>query len=192
MNVFTRAAAAVALSIPALAVALPAQAMDIPTAKAKIINLQGEETGTAVFKQGPKGVLAYFKVTGFKPGKHGLHLHSVGQCDPAVKFASAAGHIGLAVGKHGFLSPIGPEEGDMPNIFIASDGVGEMEAFNTFVTLLDGPFTLFDEDGSSVVIHEYPDDQFTQPTGGSGPRIACGVIEKAEPTPMPMPMSHDH
>ena len=37
--------------------------------------------------------------------------------------------------------------------------------------------TLLDDDGSSVVIHENPDDHVTQPIGGSGGRIACGIIQ---------------
>ena len=35
---------------------------------------------------------------------------------------------------------------------------------------------LLDEDGSAVIIHEQPDDHLTQPIGGAGGRIACGVI----------------
>ena len=31
--------------------------------------------------------------------------------------------------------------------------------------------------GRSVIVHRYPDDYRTQPEGGSGDRIACGVIK---------------
>ncbi len=36
--------------------------------------------------------------------------------------------------------------------------------------------SLFDADGSSVIIHANPDDQVADPTGNSGGRITCGVI----------------
>jgi Cu-Zn family superoxide dismutase len=46
------------------------------------------------------------------------------------------------------------------------------------VTLSPGPNTLFTANGTSLVIHADPDDQMTNPTGNSGARIVCGVIEK--------------
>ncbi|HBJ40113.1 MAG TPA: hypothetical protein DDZ20_04910 [Hyphomonas sp.] len=34
-----------------------------------------------------------------------------------------------------------------------------------------------DEDGSALIIHEAEDDHMTQPIGGAGARVACGVIQ---------------
>jgi len=45
------------------------------------------------------------------------------------------------------------------------------------VSLSDGGVELLDDDGAAIVIHADPDDYATQPSGASGDRIACGVIE---------------
>jgi Cu-Zn family superoxide dismutase len=56
--------------------------------------------------------------------------------------------------------------------------MGHMNITTTLVTLSPGPTTLFSANGTSLVIHANPDDQMTNPSGNSGGRIICGVIEK--------------
>lgn len=146
-------------------------------ASAKLINLEGTEIGKAHLTQGPKGVLIHIKVSGLAPGKHGLHLHSHGVCEGHHGFKTAKGHVGKVEGAHGLLNPDGPEPGDIPNIFIGSDGNGEMEAYTTLVSLKGGENNLLDGDGSTLIIHEKGDDHITQPIGGAGPRVACGIIK---------------
>lgn len=170
------ALAFIATASPALADAHATAAK----ARATIINIDGEEIGTASLRQGPAGVLLHIRVTGLTPGAHGLHLHSHGVCEPDEGFKTAKGHVGLVAGGHGLLNPQGPEPGDLPNIFVGADGIGEMEAFTTLVSLVDGPNNLLDADGSTFVIHENPDDHLSQPIGGSGARVACGQIVPAE------------
>ena len=145
-------------------------------AQATIINLEGVEIGKASLTQGPAGVLFHISVSGLTPGKHGLHLHSHGVCETGEAFKTARGHVGMVEGAHGLLNPDGPEPGDLPNIFVGADGIGEMEAFSTLVSLEQGPNNLLDAVGSTFVIHERADDHITQPIGGSGARIACGII----------------
>ena len=146
------------------------------TAKAILINNSGEEIGFANLIQAPTGVLFHIKVSGLTPGKHGLHLHSHGVCETDTGFKSAKGHVGKVEGAHGLLNPNGPEPGDIPNIFVGQDGIGEMEAFSTLVSLVSGEHNLLDADGSTFIIHEKPDDHITQPIGGAGGRVACGII----------------
>jgi Cu-Zn family superoxide dismutase len=181
MTAYVFAAAAVSLLMiagPASANGIEANVVDEPvTAQAALINIAGDEIGTAHLTQGPDGVLIHVKVTGLVPGKHGLHLHSVGTCEPHEGFKSAKGHVGLVSGGHGLLNPEGPEPGDIPNIFVGADGVGEMEAFTSRVSLVEGPHNLLDGDGSTFIIHENADDHLTQPIGGAGARVACGIIE---------------
>ncbi len=146
------------------------------TASATLFNTSGEEIGMASMVQGPHGVLLHIKVSGLTPGKHGLHLHSHGACEAHTGFKSAKGHVGKVEGAHGLLNPNGPEAGDIPNIFIGADGTGQMEAYSTLFSLGHGENNLLDEDGSAFVIHEGADDHITQPIGGAGGRVACGVI----------------
>jgi Cu-Zn family superoxide dismutase len=39
------------------------------------------------------------------------------------------------------------------------------------------PNSLFANGGTSIVVHEKADDMKTDPSGNSGNRIACGVIQ---------------
>lgn len=146
-------------------------------ANAELIDTSGTVIGQAHLMQGPHGVLIHVRVTGLSPGKHGLHLHSHGDCLPDTGFTSARGHVGKMEGAHGLMNPKGPEPGDLPNIFVGEDGVGEMEAFTSLVSLDGGDHPLLDEDGSTFVIHQDPDDHISQPIGGAGARVACGTIK---------------
>ena len=148
-------------------------------AKATMINKEGKEIGFAHITQAPVGVVIHIKVTGLQPGKHGLHLHSHGVCEPGEGFKTAKGHVGKVEGAHGLMNPKGPEPGDLPNLFVGADGVGETELFNTRVSVKGGDNPLLDADGSTFIIHEAADDHITQPIGGAGGRVACGIIESA-------------
>ena len=144
-------------------------------AVAEIIDPSGAVIGMATFEQAPTGVLMYVEVTGLTPGAHGIHLHAVGACTP--DFTHATGHINPAGVPHGLRHPEGPDNGDLPNLYVADDGSAVAEFFTTLVTVAGGDMpALLDEDGSAVIIHENPDDHLTQPIGGAGGRVACGVI----------------
>jgi Cu-Zn family superoxide dismutase len=66
----------------------------------------------------------------------------------------------------------------MPNLHIPAGGELAVELLNTNATLEKGkPNSVFDADGSAVVVHAQLDDYKTDPTGNAGGRIACGVIE---------------
>lgn len=148
-------------------------------ARATLVNGTAGAAGTAVFRQGPTGVVIRIEATGLTPGWHGLHLHAVGRCE-GPKFTSAGSHVkhGGAAAVHGLLNPEGPESGDLPNLFAGVDGRGFAEVFTTDAALVDGAAgaNLLDADGAAILIHALADDHTTQPIGGSGDRIACGVI----------------
>ena len=158
------------------------RALSGSTASAEIMDPDGTAIGTATFEQAPSGVLMNVAVTRLEPGAHGIHLHRVGACTP--DFKAASGHINPRGAKHGLRHPDGPDNGDLPLLHVSMDGSARAEFFTTLVSLSDDamgdPPGLLDEDGSAVVIHANPDDHLTQPIGGAGGRVGCGVISATE------------
>ncbi len=154
-----------------------------PGAVADIKDATGKTIGRVFFHDGPRGMLLRIEVGGMPPGWHGIHLHDKGVCT-APDFASAGGHINPGRKSHGLLHAQGAEAGDLPSFFVGAGGIGRTSVFTDLVSAkgIGGRPALLDADGSSVVIHAAPDDQSSQPTGGSGARIACGVIV-APPAP---------
>jgi Cu-Zn family superoxide dismutase len=148
------------------------------TARATFVNQQGQQVGTATVAQTPNGVLINAEIAGLPPGEHGFHIHETGRCDPTTGFESAGGHYAPGGHKHGYLVEGGPHAGDMPNQFVVQDGRLRAQVFNTNITLDSGPATLFDDDGSAIIVHANADDYRSQPSGDAGGRIACAVIQR--------------
>jgi Cu-Zn family superoxide dismutase len=143
-----------------------------------LINASGASVGTARLTQLPHGVLVALDARSLPPGEHALHFHMIGSCDPATQFNSAGGHFAPGATSHGFGVQAGPHAGDMPNQFVAADGTLRAHVLNPAVTLGSGANSLFDTDGSALILHEKADDYSTQPTGDAGGRLACAVIKK--------------
>ena len=157
------------------AVAAPVVAL-ADRAAAEMVGTGGAVIGKATFEQTPHGVLMYVEVAGLPPGPHGIHLHAAGSCTP--DFKAATGHINPDGVPHGLRNPEGPDHGDLPNLYAAADGSARAQFFTVLVSVAGGDMpALLDADGSAVIIHENPDDHLTQPIGGAGGRIACGIIE---------------
>jgi superoxide dismutase, Cu-Zn family len=148
-------------------------------ATATFVNPQGERIGTATLTQTPTGVLIQAEIRGLPAGgTHAFHIHAVGRCDGASGFQSAGGHFNPGDHQHGFHVKGGPHAGDLPNQFAGPDGTLRAEVFNASVTLGTGQKSLFDADGSALVLHAKADDHHSQPAGDAGGRIACAVIER--------------
>lgn len=141
-------------------------------------------SGTAEFVEVTEGtgkeVMVTLSVKGLEPGLHGVHLHAVGKCEP--DFTAAGGHYDP--GPKGDTDPDANHPfhmGDLPNLRVGQDGSGTLRARTTRVTLSDGPLTVFDEDGTAIIIHGNEDQGITgAPKSGvsGGPRAACGVLKK--------------
>lgn len=145
------------------------------TAFAAIKLSNGTDAGVVTLIEATAGVLLHFELKGLPPGPHSLKVHEAGVCDGDFK---SAGAIYNPLGaKHGFLNDEGPMAGDLPNIYVAADGTAKGEVLSPFLTLSkDAEETLFDPDGSALVIYEKADDYQTDPEGNAGLRIACGKI----------------
>ena len=149
-------------------------------AEATIVDASGATVGSARLVEDATGIVhVNVHVEGLTPGRHGIHIHGIGACTPT--FAAAGGHYNPLARQHGLLNTSGAHAGDLPNLIVNADGVGHLDATTDRVTLRNGPTTLFDTTvgavGSSFIVHANEDDQLTDATnGGSGGRIACGVI----------------
>jgi Cu-Zn family superoxide dismutase len=158
--------------------AVSAQAPVTPaaTATATLKNAEGQTIGSATLRDTPTGLLVKVDFAGAPAGVHGFHIHTTGQC--TAPFTSAGGHFAPGGTHHGLLAANGPHAGDLPNVTIPADGKLSLEVFVKDVTLAAGPRSLFDADGSALVLHATADDYTTDPAGNAGARVACGVVTR--------------
>lgn len=144
-----------------------------PLATARLADAAGRELGTAILSHRGNDTLIDLTVRGTAGAVHGLHLHAVGKCE--APFSSAGPHLNPGGHQHGRDNPMGAHLGDLPNVTINASGVG-----TTSLNLGNDPAyfaaTLFDADGTAIVLHAAADDYRTDPSGNSGARIACGVL----------------
>ncbi|HEX6748545.1 MAG TPA: superoxide dismutase family protein [Longimicrobium sp.] len=143
------------------------------TATAVMQDAAGKELGTVTLTDAADGIAVSGAITGLPPGEHGFHVHAVGQCAPP--FESAGPHWNPSSKQHGTLNPAGPHAGDLGNL-----NVGPAGTVTAAGTTRGGRLSeLLDADGAALVVHEKVDDYRTDPSGNSGARIACGVIQRA-------------
>ena len=120
-------------------------------------------------------------VSGLTPGMHGFHIHEVGSCDPPA-FGTAGGHFDP--GPFGNSLPVDANHpyhsGDLPQLDANPAGIAHLRATTSRIALAPEPgnqLSVFDANGSSVIVHLNPDLGINGVTGASGgPRLACGVI----------------
>lgn len=141
-----------------------------PVATAALKTADGADAGTVTAFSGPKGLLFRVEGQGWAAGWHGVHLHAVGKCE-GPGFTSAGAHVNHAdsPSPHGLLNAAGgPDLGDLQNVYAAADGSvhAEVYAANPGQSLT----------GVSFLVHANRDDHVSQPIGGAGARIACGVF----------------
>jgi Cu-Zn family superoxide dismutase len=146
-------------------------------AHAVVKDSAGKPIATATLTQDSTGTVHLeMHAHGLAAGDHGVHFHGVGTCT-APAFASAGGHFNPDSTKHhGLNNPAGPHAGDLPNMLVDSAGNAVYSATTSKVSLTPGSNSLFDSDGSALVIHATADDNMSDPAGNAGGRIGCGTI----------------
>jgi Cu-Zn family superoxide dismutase len=131
--------------------------------------------GKVSFFQTAQGVVVVADLTGLPPSEapampgcdrpvFAMHIHGGGQCsgDAEDPFLYAGAHYN----PEGCPHPA--HAGDLPPLF--SNGGTAWSA------VLTNRFTVRAVIGKAVIVHRNPDDFSSQPSGGAGEKIACGII----------------
>jgi len=145
-------------------------------ATAELVAISGSQVNSTLHlvQHDNSNVLIKGSVAGLTPGKHGFHIHVNGNCD-SPDGMSAGGHFAPSGGVHGAPSGEAHHLGDLGNIEADRNGVANVSVDVPGVSLaLIGLNSIVNR---AIVIHAKEDD-FSDPAGNSGARVACGVIEQ--------------
>jgi Cu-Zn family superoxide dismutase len=154
----------------------PPPAAPGPAAVAELKSASGSAVaGTLQFAVSSTGVAITGELNGLPASTtHGFHIHEKGDCS-APDAKSAGEHFNPTGQPHGDPLSTATHLGDIPNVQSDAEGHASVNATITSATLRDGgPNDLV---GKAVIVHAQPDDYETQPSGNSGDRIACGVVQ---------------
>jgi len=146
----------------------------LPQASALLAPTQGNTAqGTVLFKQEADGnVRIIAEVSGLTPGLHGFHVHEKGDCS-APDASSAGGHFNPHQTPHGKAGEGTHHVGDLPSLEADANGNAALNAVLNSLTLTGDDGII----GRGMIVHANPDD-YSQPVGNAGPRVACAVIQK--------------
>eukprot|EP01084_Bolivina_argentea_P238222 400223_1 len=147
-----------------------------------ILNADGNSgvSGKVIFEDVGGKTKIKAEVNGLTPGKHGFHIHQLGDLSGGCK--TAKGHFNPIGKTHG-----GPEDkerhvGDLGNIVADDKGSVVFEMVDELVQL-NGVDSVI---GRSIVVHAGVDDlgkggfDDSLTTGHAGARVACGVIGRGD------------
>ena len=143
-----------------------------------IKNAQGQSVGTATLSEAPHGVKIKLDIKSLPPGEHSLHIHQFAKCE-APDFKSAGPHFNPSSTSQGnHTDHAGLPAGDIPDfaLIVAADGTAHAMVVAPNITLGTDDHSVFSNGGTAMVIHAVAGGA----SSAAPPRIACGVITKAE------------
>lgn len=140
-------------------------------------DLQGKVKGDVVFTKNTdgKGVKMILNAQNAGAGFHGVHIHETPVCEG--DFTSAGGHFNPMAKTHGSPNQSTHHVGDLGNIKADDEG-------NMIIEKVYEDLSLNQEDDNyigdrALVVHAKADDYQSQPSGASGKRIGCAVLQNA-------------
>lgn len=165
---------ALSIAAAALLVAGCASMSAGPSATAKLESTKGNTaTGSVRFAQSGSKVMVTGEVRGLKPNaEHGFHVHEKGDCSSGDGM-STGGHFNPTGTPHGAHGANSHHAGDLPSLKADAAGVAKFSFESTTISVGSGVANIVSK---GLIVHRDPDDYKTQPTGNSGPRVACAVI----------------
>lgn len=148
-----------------------------PSATAKLQSTRGNTaTGSVNFSQNGDRVVVSGLVSGLKANaEHGFHLHEKGDCS-SEDGMSAGGHFNPDSQPHGNHASVSHHAGDLPSLKADAGGVAKFSFESKTIAVGSGTNDIV---GRALIVHRDPDDFTTQPTGNSGPRLACAVVVRS-------------
>ena len=164
------------LSFAGLLAACAAKPPPAPSAVAQLQPTKGNTAqGTVRFERTGDVVRVTGEIKGLKPdAEHGFHIHEKGDCSSGDGM-SAGGHFNPAAKAHGAHDGMEHHAGDLPSLKADAGGVVKLNFESRVLSVGDGKGDVV---GRGLIVHRDPDDYKTQPTGNSGPRLACAAITR--------------
>ena len=133
-------------------------------------------TGSLMFEQRLDSVVVSGEVRGLTPNtEHGFHIHAKGDCSSGDGM-STGGHYNPFGRMHAAHGDAVHHTGDLPSLRADGAGVARIQFETSQLTVGSGRGD--DVVSHGLILHRDPDDFKTQPTGNSGPRLACAVIAR--------------
>jgi Cu-Zn family superoxide dismutase len=122
-------------------------------------------------------------------GKRAVHIHEVASCQPC---SSAGSHLDfnrnpatLAMEPNNVPVHVNHpyHSGDLINLPINTQGRGSVSHVTSRVAITTPQLSIFDGNGSSIVIHALPDLYCPDPSDANcagGGRAACGILQRTQ------------
>lgn len=147
-----------------------------PYAVARLKPTQGSTVeGEVRFTQVGDRVRVTGEIKGLPPGtEHGFHVHEKGDCSSGDGM-SAGAHWNPDNQPHGRYDAPRHHSGDLPSLRADAAGNAKFQFESSAFRVGNGTSDVI---GKGLIVHRDPDD-YTQPAGNSGPRLACAVIVRS-------------